>query len=180
MLASQDKPLLPASVKDALLPPLPTATLAMATALKPQLAVMVPFQQPQWGQAVAERVAWMSSQGLQEADIHLDPPELGPIQVKVSLSNDQTHVSFIVQHASVREALDQSAMRLREMFDSAGLNLADVDVSDQSQQQATSDDSGENGAGFTAKGGIDGDEHSQGETAITSLSQAYSLVNTYA
>jgi flagellar hook-length control protein FliK len=104
---------------------------------KPQLTVGIPFQQTQWSEAVAERVMWMSSKGLQEAEIHLNPADLGPIQVKVSLVADQAHVSFVVSNASVREALDQNAIRLREMFNGEGLNLVDVDVSDQSQHQAS-------------------------------------------
>jgi flagellar hook-length control protein FliK len=116
--------------------PLTTA----ASGAKPQLAVGMPFQQAQWGEAVAERVMWMSSQGLQEAEIYLNPADLGPMQVKVSIVADQAHVSFLVSNASVREALDQNAIRLREMFNGEGLNLVDVDVSDQSQHQASSSD----------------------------------------
>ena len=111
-----------------------------AAGSKLQLAVGMPFQQAQWGEAVAERVMWMSSQGLHEAEIHLNPTDLGPMQVKVSVVADQAHVSFVVSNASVREALDQNAIRLREMFNGEGLNLVDVDVSDQSQRQASSSD----------------------------------------
>jgi flagellar hook-length control protein FliK len=118
---------------------------------KPQLAVGMPFQQAQWGEAVAERVMWMSSQGLQEAEIHLNPTDLGPMQVKVSVVADQAHVSFVVSNASVREALDQNAIRLREMFNGEGLNLVDVDVSDQSQHQASSSDDDRNNPQFSGE-----------------------------
>jgi flagellar hook-length control protein FliK len=120
---------------------------------KPQLAVGMPFQQAQWGEAVAERVMWMSSQGLQEAEIHLNPTDLGPMQVKVSVVADQAHVSFVVSNASVREALDQNAIRLREMFNGEGLNLVDVDVSDQSQHQASSSDDDTNNPQFNSQRG---------------------------
>ncbi len=109
-------------------------SLAKPIAL-PQIALGVPFQQGQWSSAVAEKVMWMSSQGVKEAEIQMDPPELGPLTVKVSVSNEQAQVSFTVQHASVRESLDQSAVRLREMFAEEGLDLVDVDVSGQSQQE---------------------------------------------
>jgi flagellar hook-length control protein FliK len=122
-----------------------------AAGAKPQLAVGMPFQQAQWGEAVAERVMWMSSQGLQEAEIHLNPADLGPMQVKVSLVADQAHVSFVVSNASVREALDQNAIRLREMFNGEGLNLVDVDVSDQSQHQASSSDDDRNNPQFSGE-----------------------------
>lgn len=141
---------------------------------KAQLSVTIPFQQAQWGQAVAERVMWMSSQGIQEAEIYLDPPELGPLQVKVSVANEQAHVSFVVQHGSVREALDQSAMRLRELFEGEGINLADVDVSDQSEQ---SEQESENEQQSTASS--EDIATVQSETVLTVSEHGYSLVNTY-
>ncbi|WP_439134314.1 flagellar hook-length control protein FliK [Pseudomaricurvus sp.] len=91
--------------------------------------------QPEWHNTVAEKVAVMATKNLTSAEIQLDPPELGQLQVRVTLNQDQASVSFASQHAVVREALDQTAVRLREKFDAEGLNLVDVDVSDQSFQQ---------------------------------------------
>ncbi|MGH1485039.1 MAG: flagellar hook-length control protein FliK [Cellvibrionaceae bacterium] len=143
---------------------------------KSQLSVTIPFQQAQWSEAVAERVMWMSAKGIQEAEIQLDPPELGPLQVKVSVTNEQTQVSFVVQNASVRDALDQSAMRLREMFEAEGLNLTDVDVSDQSQQQAEDESSNpESNSVF----GVSSEEEVDGALPLNSSIEGYSLVNTY-
>ncbi|WP_317931689.1 flagellar hook-length control protein FliK [Halioxenophilus sp. WMMB6] len=85
-----------------------------------------------WGDEVAEKVLWMASQGLSEAEIHLDPPELGPLRAHVTIHNDQAQVVFNSHSAQVRDALDQSAARLREMFAGEGLNLVDVGVSDHS------------------------------------------------
>lgn len=144
---------------------------------KSQLSITIPFQQAQWSEAVAERVMWMSTKGIQEAEIQLDPPELGPLQVRVSVTNEQAQVSFVVQNASVRDALDQSAMRLREMFDAEGINLTDVDVSDQSQQQA-GDDSSKAESGSAV--GAGSNEEIATESPINSSSEGYSLVNTYA
>ena len=91
-----------------------------------------------WGNAVMQRVMWMSSQQVQTAEIALDPPELGPLQVRVSNQGEQTSVVFSSQHAQVRDALDQSLPRLREMMEEQGVDLADVNVSDhgfQGQEQ---------------------------------------------
>lgn len=87
-----------------------------------------------WGDAVMQRVMWMSSQQVQTAEIALDPPELGPLQVRVSNQGEQTSVVFSSQHAQVRDALDQSLPRLREMMEEQGVDLADVNVSDQGFQ----------------------------------------------
>jgi len=88
------------------------------------------FGHPQWSQAVGDRVLWLAAQNLSAADIRLDPPDLGSMHVKVSVHQDQVNVSFASPHPVVREALDQHANRLREMFADQGLNLVHVDVGD--------------------------------------------------
>lgn len=122
--------------------------------------------QPQWQTAVSERVAIMATQRITSAEIQLDPPELGQLQVRVTLNQDQASVSFASQHAVVREALDQTAHRLREMFDGEGLNLVDVDVSDQSFQQQR-----ENAQGGSLGGDVAGDEEQIEEPIVTRISQ---------
>ena len=104
-----------------------------------QMPVSISFGKPEWAGMVAERSAMMAAQKLSFAELQLDPPELGPLQVRVQVQNDQVSVSFVSGNAGVREALDQTATRLRELCDQQGLNLVDVDVSDHSQQQAESD-----------------------------------------
>jgi flagellar hook-length control protein FliK len=105
------------------------------TASSWQTEVPVTVGKPGWSEAVTQRVMWMSSQQVRTAEIALDPPELGPLQVRINSQSDQTSVVFTSQHAAVREALDQSLPRLREMLEEQGIDLADVDVSDQSLQR---------------------------------------------
>lgn len=124
------------------------ATAAQAT---PPAAtqINVPFQQPGWDNALSERVVWMVNQKLQSAEIKLNPPQLGPIEVRLNLSGDhhnQAQVSFTAHHGAVRDALEQALPRLREMFQASGIDLVDVNVSDQSPDerpaQAFGNDSG--------------------------------------
>ncbi len=100
-----------------------------------QTGVPVPMGQPQWGQVVGERVLWLAAQNVSAAEIRLDPPELGPMQVRVSVNQEQVNISFVSPHPAVRDALDQQLQRLREMFSEQGLNLGNVDVSDKSFSQ---------------------------------------------
>jgi flagellar hook-length control protein FliK len=95
-------------------------------------SVPVPVNQPQWSQAVGEKVLWLAAQNVTSAEIRLDPPELGPLQVRVSVHQDQASVSFTSHHSAVREALDQSLNRLRDLFNEQGIELMNVDVSDKS------------------------------------------------
>jgi len=161
----------------------PLTAKPSAELLPGQLSLNTSFQSAgQWSEAVTEKVMWMSSKGIKEATIQLDPPELGSLQVKVGVNQDQAQVSFTVQHASVREALDQQSMRLREMFAEDGLNLTDVDVSDQSSQDEPGEGAGEEsgearGNRFSQDGSAEQDDMLV--TPLSSEARSYSLIDAY-
>lgn len=110
----------------------PDSLVAAGRSFVAQAAIPVSVGQPQWSQAVGEKVLWLAAQNITAAEIRLDPPELGPMLVKVSVNQEQASVSFTSHHAGVREVLDQNLSRLRDMFNEQGLNLVNVDVSDKS------------------------------------------------
>jgi hypothetical protein len=106
-------------------------TAAPATSVQramPTLPLQLPVGQSGWDNAVGERIQWMMSRNVQQAEIKLTPPELGPMEIKISLQNDQTHVQFVANHSATRDALESAIPRLRELFGEINLNLADVDV----------------------------------------------------
>lgn len=140
-----------------------------------QTDVRVPVNQGQWGQAVGQKVLWMASQKLSSAELRLDPPDLGPMQVRVSTHQDQVSVTFTSPQAAVREALDQNANRLREMFAEQGLDLVDVNVSDQSGQEQASDDAEGRSGGRGA-----GSDHEDAETQVIAQRVSDRLVDHYA
>lgn len=92
----------------------------------------VAMQQGGWSEAVVDRVMWLSSHNLKSAEIQLDPADLGRLEVRVNLSQDQAQVTFASPNAGVRDALEGQMHRLRELFAQQGMNLADANVSDQS------------------------------------------------
>ena len=122
-----------------------------------QTQVQTPVGQPQWGSAVANKVLWMAAQNLTSAEIHLDPPELGPMMVRVTVSQEQASVTFASQHVAVRDALDQNAFRLREQFEGEGLDLVNVDVGEHNlDQQGESQEEGAD-ASMAAESGAEQD-----------------------
>lgn len=129
-----------------------------------QTALPAAVGQPQWGKALGERVMWLASQNIKEADIRLDPPELGQLQVRVSVNQEQASVTFTSPHANVREALDQNAFRLRELFQDGGIDLVNVDVSDQSQSGDSDTESDESGSPSLA--GTESEEDAVASTDI--------------
>src|SRR3569623_1537044 len=91
-----------------------------------------PVQQSDWGDDLGSRITWMIKQDVTAADIKLNPPHLGPLEVKISMSQDQVSVAFTSHHAVVRDALDTALPRVREMLNDNGLQLANANVSNKS------------------------------------------------
>jgi flagellar hook-length control protein FliK len=82
-----------------------------------------------WHEALASRVHWLVDHGVGEARIRLNPPELGALDVKVSLQDDKTFVQVTAHTAAARDELTQSLPRLRELLSAGGLNLGGATVS---------------------------------------------------
>ncbi len=87
-----------------------------------------PMHTPRWNDGLANRVTWMVNQEVQRADLRLNPPELGPLEVRIAVTDDEARVTFTAQHALVREAVEAALPRLRELMAATGLNLVQVDV----------------------------------------------------
>ncbi|MBN4080504.1 flagellar hook-length control protein FliK [Beggiatoa alba] len=93
-------------------------------------AISVSPDNPQWNAQVGDRINWMVNNQIQRADIRLDPPELGTLDVRLNIGKDnQASILFHVSNATAKEAIDSAIPRLREMFEQQGLNLVNVDVS---------------------------------------------------
>jgi hypothetical protein len=93
-----------------------------------QIHLSVPIDRPEFADAIANRVLWQVGHGVQSAQIHLNPPELGPVEVKVEIQRGDAQVHFLASHAQVRDALESTLPRLREMFADVGLRLGDASV----------------------------------------------------
>ena len=96
------------------------------------------FAHPEWNKEISERVIWMHKQEIPSAELRLNPKHLGPITIKVDVSQDQATVVFTAQHIAVKEAIESAIPKLREMFSAQQLNLAEVSVSQQDSGQKQS------------------------------------------
>ncbi|SUI75663.1 flagellar hook-length control protein FliK [Shewanella morhuae] len=76
-----------------------------------------------------QQLITMVSQGIQHAEIRLDPPELGHMLVKIQVHGDQTQVQFHVTQSQTRDLVEQAMPRLRELLQDQGMQLADSHVS---------------------------------------------------
>jgi flagellar hook-length control protein FliK len=76
-----------------------------------------------------ERVSSMLSINNKEAEIRLDPPEMGSMQIRIRSDAEQAQINFVVQNQQAKEALEQSLPRLREMLAQQGIELGESSIS---------------------------------------------------
>lgn len=119
--------------------------LASGEAQRISVPVNVVFGDERWQQLAAERTVTLLQQGVKSAELMLDPPELGPLQVRIQMQNDQAVIHFTSASAAVRDALDQTFPRLREMLQDQGVELLQADVSDHSSQHSAEEEVDERG-----------------------------------
>ncbi|AHI30150.1 flagellar hook-length control protein FliK [Marinobacter similis] len=118
-------------------------------------SIDTPVGQADWGDKLVGKLSWLTARNMSVAEIHLTPADLGPMEVKVRVQNEQANITVHSANPIVREQLEQQSHRLRDMLGEQGLNLARFDVSDSPQQRSGEQSSGEEqGSG---KGGNSGD-----------------------
>lgn len=134
------------------LTPLTMTTDQKSNADQTTLAVPQRVGAEDWGSGLGDKVVWMVGNQTRGAEIHLNPPALGPLEVRISITDGQANLSFMAHNASVREAIEAATPRLREMLGDTGISMGNVSVDvgsfsqqqPQQQQQASSSDRSSN------------------------------------
>ncbi|MCK9284407.1 MAG: flagellar hook-length control protein FliK [Rhodocyclaceae bacterium] len=94
----------------------------------PALQIEAPLGAPGWDREVGDKLTWVISRQESHATLVLTPPQLGRIEIAVSLNGDQANAVFASQNPAVREALEAALPRLRETLADAGINLGQAQV----------------------------------------------------
>jgi flagellar hook-length control protein FliK len=134
---------------------------------------------PAWDQALGQKVVWMVGGAQQSASLSLNPPDLGPLQIVLNVSNGQADASFYAAQPEVRQALEAALPRLRDMMGEAGVQLGQASVSagmpDRHDQPGERFGSQGNG-GPADKAGNDAQA---AVTRVTPITQGQGLVDTF-
>ena len=100
--------------------------------------VKTPVGAPDWQVDLGQRVLWMANAHHESAELRLNPPQLGPVEVKLTLGADasnQATIQFASPHADVREAIEAAIPQLRDMMAANGIALGQAMVSADSFRQ---------------------------------------------
>lgn len=116
-----------------------------------------------WGDELNQKVVWFSGRNISAAEMHLNPAELGPIDVKISVQNDVASLTFNVSNSSVKDLLESNVVRLREMMEASGVEVGEVNIDSGSKEHSDREDSENNNMRFS---GAEGELSELGDEAI--------------
>jgi flagellar hook-length control protein FliK len=155
---------------------------ATRQAASEHLQIDTPLKSQAWPTELGQKIVWLTAQDKQSAQITLNPPQLGPIEISLNVKNDQATALFMSANADVRAAIEAAMPRLREMLEGVGVQLGQTNVSAESFRQSAGDNSQErNRAGNDRSGS--GEMTGQGNTeaiAGTTIKRGNGLVDTFA
>jgi flagellar hook-length control protein FliK len=101
----------------------------------PTLKVAAGMDTPEFGQGLADRVSWMVGNNLNGAKLQVNPPQLGPIEVRIAVQGSHAQVWLTSHSAVTRDALEASSPKLRDMLGAQGFGQVSVDISQRSYQE---------------------------------------------
>lgn len=104
-----------------------------------QATLPTPLDAPDFTQKLADQVSlWVGqarNDGPMTAELHLNPAEMGPINVKISLDGQSAHVDFAAAALETRQAIEASLSMLSSSLNDVGLSLSGGGVFSQTPQQ---------------------------------------------
>jgi len=99
------------------------------------LAMNAPVGSSDFAKELGQHITWLSGQDVKQAQIRLNPQDLGPLDVKVSVEHGRVDVSFLTQHPAATAAVQQGLDQLNQMLGGQGLSLGHATVGQHAQQQ---------------------------------------------
>lgn len=81
---------------------------------------------PDWSNQLNQKLMWMSARNIQQAELHLNPADMGPIDIKIQIGAEQSSININAQNQGVRELLEANIHKLKEMLNGSSEELADA------------------------------------------------------
>ena len=101
----------------------------------PVVSLAQPLYEAGFAPELAARLSLMAADGVQEAQLHLNPAEMGPVAVQIVVEGQQAHISFHADQADTRAVLERSLPDLAAALRDSGLTLSGGGVFQQSAGQ---------------------------------------------
>lgn len=112
-------------------PTTPSALPAPALPAPALPTLTTPLGNHGWADEFSQKIIWIGTQQNQVAELHLNPPNLGPLDVILKISDNQATALFASPHSAVRDAVENALPKLREVLADNGITLGNTTISDQ-------------------------------------------------
>lgn len=97
--------------------------------------ISTPATSPEFREALGVQVSVLAKDGIQRAELHLNPAEMGPISVQIAIDGTQARVDFGVDSSTTRQIIESGLPELAASLRDAGFTLAGGGVSQQSREK---------------------------------------------
>lgn len=115
-------------------------------------AIEAPVRSPAFAAELSDKVVWLATRQGQLAELSLNPPQMGALEVRLTLSGGEASAQFFSANPAVREALDAALPKLRELMAQAGINLGEAEVREQAFGRRDQQETRQQGAVNEAEG----------------------------
>lgn len=126
----------------------PATPLAASTETPaPTLRMQADLHSAAFNPELAARVSLLARDGVQHAELQLNPAEMGPVSIEIVVKGEQAHVHFVAAQADTRQALENSLPDLAAALRDTGLTLSGGGVFQQSSRGQTNPDGSDTSGG---------------------------------
>ena len=99
------------------------------------LSLPTPLDAPEFREALGVQVSLLARDGVQTAELHLNPAEMGPVSIQIVMDGTQARVDFGADAAATRAAIEAGMPELASALLEAGFTLAGGGVSQHAKGQ---------------------------------------------
>jgi flagellar hook-length control protein FliK len=117
------------------------------------LSLPTPIDAPDFAAALGVQVSMLVKDGVQQAELHLNPAEMGPVSIHISLDGTAARVDFGADVAATRAAIERGLPELASALRDAGFTLAGGGVSQHAGSRSSGEDDGARSSGRLDAGG---------------------------
>lgn len=136
-----------AQLTSALAPAAPAGPISTPASSAATVAMAMSPREPAWTEAFGRNLAELAIKGAREVSFHVDPPELGPIEVSLRMEQQRVDINMSASHPVTRDVLQQSLPQLRELFAAGGLQLGGANIEARDQGGRDPSQQGQPGSG---------------------------------
>ena len=140
-----------------------------------RVALHEPVMSPHFADALGVQVSVLARDGVQHAELHLNPAEMGPLSVQIALDGQQAQVHFGSDSAQTRQIVETGLPALAAALREAGLTLSGGGVSQHAPGQRQGTKPGSTPPGRAVSGAA-----AVGQTVQRNVRLAIGRLDTYA